>query len=105
MRKLASSFVMVLAGLGGCKDDGATANPPEPEPSVAATNLSEGDAAPDVTLALHDGKTTKRSELRGEQVLIYFYPKDDTPGCTPEAKGPRDHYEAPGSANVRVLGV
>jgi thioredoxin-dependent peroxiredoxin len=102
MKKLGPSFVVVLAGLGGCKDE-TTRNPPE----IVLTSdaLAEGHAAPDVTLTLHDGKTVKLAELRGEQVLVYFYPKDDTPGCTLEAKGLRDHYAALGSAGVKVFGV
>ena len=46
----------------------------------------EGVEAPDVVLAMDDGTTTKLSALRGSPVVLYFYPKDDTPGCTTEAK-------------------
>lgn len=105
MKKLGASFVVVLASLGACKDETATHNPPGPEVAPDAPRLVEGDAAPDVTLALHDGSSVALSELRGEQVLVYFYPKDDTPGCTLEAKGLRDHYAALGSAGVKVFGV
>ncbi len=48
--------------------------------------LGEGDKAPDVTLDLDDGKSAKISSFKGAPVVVYFYPRDDTPGCTTEAK-------------------
>ena len=47
--------------------------------------LKEGDKAPNFTAKDQDGKTVKLSDLKGERVVLYFYPKDDTPGCTKEA--------------------
>ncbi|MDG7005853.1 MAG: redoxin domain-containing protein, partial [Nitrososphaerota archaeon] len=47
--------------------------------------LREGDKAPDFSLPSSTGKDVKLSELRGKNVVLYFYPKDDTPGCTKEA--------------------
>ena len=67
--------------------------------------LSAGDSAPDFELPDQDGKPVRLSDLRGKRVVLYFYPKADTPGCTTQACGIRDHrgdYEA---AGVRVLGV
>ncbi len=48
--------------------------------------IGEGDAAPDLKLATDDGNTLALSALKGRPVVLYFYPKDDTPGCTTEAK-------------------
>ncbi len=48
--------------------------------------IEEGDPAPEVELALDDGRTITLSALKGRPVVLYFYPKDDTPGCTTEAK-------------------
>jgi thioredoxin-dependent peroxiredoxin len=48
--------------------------------------IEEGAPAPDVVLIMDDGKTVKLSALKGKPVVLYFYPKDDTPGCTTEAK-------------------
>jgi peroxiredoxin Q/BCP len=48
--------------------------------------IEDGNAAPDVTLAFDDGKTTRLSAFKGKLVVLYFYPKDDTSGCTAEAK-------------------
>lgn len=51
------------------------------------------------------GQTVKLSALKGQQVVIYFYPKDSTPGCTTEGQGFRDHYPAFQAANTVVFGV
>jgi peroxiredoxin Q/BCP len=51
------------------------------------------------------GQTVKLSALKGQQVVIYFYPKDSTPGCTTEGQGFRDHYPAFQAANTLVFGV
>jgi peroxiredoxin Q/BCP len=67
--------------------------------------LAAGDAVPDVTLKLHDGKEVRLSSLLGKQVLVYFYPKDDTPGCTIEAQGLRDGWADLQSAGLEVYGV
>lgn len=74
-------------------------------PAPATTELKEGDPAPDVTLTLQDGKQVKLSSLKGEQVAVYFYPKDDTPGCTVEAQGIRDSWDELQKAKVHVYGV
>jgi len=73
--------------------------------SSSASPLTEGDPAPDVTFTLHDGKEVKLAELKGELVFVYFYPKDDTPGCTVEAQGLRDSYQELVAAGVKVFGV
>ena len=49
--------------------------------------IEEGSKAPDFTLPTHDGTKLKLSSLKGQPVVLYFYPKDDTPGCTKEACG------------------
>ena len=55
--------------------------------------LNEGDLAPDFELETYGGDTLKLSDLRGRKVVLYFYPKDDTSGCTKEACGFRDKYD------------
>jgi peroxiredoxin Q/BCP len=67
--------------------------------------LKEGDAAPDFTTRDENGNTVRLSDLRGRKVALYFYPKDDTPGCTKEACSFRDNYSAVREAGVEVLGV
>jgi len=61
--------------------------------------------APDFELRRDDGETVKLSELRGTPVVLYFYPKDDTPGCTTQACGIRDVYGELERAGAVVLGV
>ncbi|HSB89161.1 MAG TPA: thioredoxin-dependent thiol peroxidase [Anaerolineales bacterium] len=65
----------------------------------------EGTPAPDFELPDDSGKTVRLSDLRGKPVVLYFYPKDDTPGCTKEACGFRDDYGRYARAGAVVLGV
>lgn len=67
--------------------------------------LQNGDLAPDFELSADDGTTIKLSDLRGQRVLIFFYPKADTPGCTTQACGFRDNFPQIEAANVVVLGI
>ncbi|WP_129116390.1 thioredoxin-dependent thiol peroxidase [Halegenticoccus tardaugens] len=67
--------------------------------------LSVGDDAPDFELPDQRGETVSLSEFRGEHVVLYFYPRADTPGCTTEACGFRDAYDEFDARGVRVLGV
>jgi thioredoxin-dependent peroxiredoxin len=67
--------------------------------------VKEGDAAPDFSLPADDGSTVTLSELRGQRVVLYFYPKDDTSGCTTEACEFRDALPRIEEAGARVLGV
>ena len=67
--------------------------------------VEEGKPAPDFELKTDDGGTLRLSNLRGKQVVLYFYPKDDTPGCTAQACGIRDAYGEFEQAGAVVLGV
>jgi peroxiredoxin Q/BCP len=67
--------------------------------------LKEGDRAPDFSLVADDGRTISLKDFRGRQVVLYFYPKDMTPGCTLEACSFRDHYAAIRRAGAEILGV
>jgi thioredoxin-dependent peroxiredoxin len=81
------------------------ATAPAAAASEATATLKEGDDAPAVTFTLQDGKSVSLQSLKGQQVAVYFYPKDDTPGCTVEAQGIRDQWEAFEKAGIRVFGV
>lgn len=69
------------------------------------TTLAVGDAAPDFTLLDEQGKTHTLSDYRGQKVVVYFYPKDDTPGCTKEACNFRDHFVEFNNRNIKILGI
>jgi len=67
--------------------------------------LREGEPAPDFELTNDEGETVTLSALRGKPVVLYFYPKDDTPGCTTEACEFRDAYDRFREQGVEILGV
>ena len=67
--------------------------------------VEEGKPAPDFELTTDAGETVKLSDYRGKPVVLYFYPKDDTPGCTTQACGIRDNYSAFEDRGAVVLGV
>jgi peroxiredoxin Q/BCP len=67
--------------------------------------LKEGDAAPAFSALGDDGKTYTLDQFKGKYVVLYFYPKDDTPGCTIEAQGFRDDSDKLTAAGAVVLGV
>ena len=67
--------------------------------------LSEGDKAPAFTLPDQNGEKVKLSDLRGETVVLYFYPRADTPGCTTQACGVRDRGADYKKAGARVIGI
>jgi peroxiredoxin Q/BCP len=67
--------------------------------------VEEGKPAPDFELLTDDGEKVKLSSFRGRPVVLYFYPRDDTPGCTRQACGIRDTYELFEEKGAVVLGV
>jgi thioredoxin-dependent peroxiredoxin len=67
--------------------------------------ISPGDKAPNFTLSDQDGNEVKLSSLRGRKVVLYFYPKAESPGCTTQACGVRDHAADYAAAGAVVLGV
>jgi peroxiredoxin Q/BCP len=67
--------------------------------------LRPGDEAPDFALPDQHGNTVRLSDLRGRKVLVYFYPKADTPGCTTQSCSIRDHRQDLAGLDVDVLGI
>ena len=67
--------------------------------------LKEGDKAPDFKLKDQDGKTLSLKDYKGKKLAIYFYPKDDTPGCTAESCNLRDNYPVLKKKGYEVIGV
>src|SRR4029077_18320992 len=94
---------------GGPDNPAGTRSRPEGGPAPAAhaeeTMLAPGVKAPDFSLAADDGTTVTLKGLKGRKVVLYFYPKDDTSGCTKEACGFRDRWSDVKQAGAIVLGV
>lgn len=67
--------------------------------------LNEGDIAPDFTTKDQNGNDVKLSDFKGKRVVLYFYPKDDTPGCTKEACSLRDSFDVFEEKGIKILGV
>ena len=67
--------------------------------------LKVGDKAPAFKLKNQDGETTSLSDLKGKPVVLYFYPKDDTPGCTKEACNFRDEFPKFGKMKAEIIGI
>lgn len=67
--------------------------------------LKKGDTAPDFTVNDQDGKPVSLSDYKGKKVVLYFYPKDNTPGCTAESCNLRDNYSELQDKGYEVLGV
>jgi thioredoxin-dependent peroxiredoxin len=67
--------------------------------------IGQGDISPDFELPDQDGRAVKLSQFRGQPVVVYFYPKAATPGCTTQACGVRDHRDEYQQANAVVLGI
>jgi peroxiredoxin Q/BCP len=75
------------------------------ESKAETKGLSVGDKAPTFSLKNSEGKTVKLSDFKGRKVVIYFYPKDNTPGCTKEACGFRDDFAQFKKKGIEVIGI
>src|SRR6188508_1753244 len=97
-------LLLILALGAACSRTPSTTEQGAPSPSVSQP-LATNAPAPDVTFPLHTGEALKLSSLRGKPVVVYFYPKDDTPGCTVEAQEIRDVWSELKSTGAVVIGV
>jgi thioredoxin-dependent peroxiredoxin len=114
MRRNTLVIVAALGVLGACNKTEQRAGDPAPAPSETPTPtataekkglLERGDEAPTVEAVAHDGSQVKLADYRGKPVVVYFYPKDDTPGCTVQAQGFRDEWTDLAKSGAVVLGV
>lgn len=115
MRTLVPALALTLAACTQSAEPTKPAEAPKPavavkpieatKPAEAKGPLADGDPAPKVVLTLHDGSAYALTEHAADTVFVYFYPKDDTPGCTVEAQGLRDRYAELTKAGVTVIGV
>lgn len=76
-----------------------------PQKAATASHPAIGSTAPDFTLPTNNAGSVSLSGLKGKKVVLYFYPKDDTPGCTIEAKDFRDRMEDFKKANTVIIGL
>ncbi len=97
--------LVAVAALGCSREKAGQATPAVSAAPLAEAPLAAGSLAPDVTFPLHTGEQLALSSLRGKPVVVYFYPKDDTPGCTVEAQEIRDLYEQLKRSGAVVIGV
>jgi thioredoxin-dependent peroxiredoxin len=96
----------LTSGLFASACSRAESSAPTADSAVASAGpLAAGAAAPAVSFALYTGETLSLESLRGKPVVVYFYPKDDTPGCTTEAQEIRDLYEQLKQSGAVVVGV
>ncbi len=72
---------------------------------MEVNKLEVGQKAPEFELPDHSGKLVRLSDFRGKKVILYFYPKDDTPGCTKQACSFRDHFDELSQLGAVVIGV
>jgi len=118
--RLASSFVIITiasASAACATEPPPHVNPAGPEkphvnpggpelpPEKAATSLKAGDDAPALVATASNGTKIDLAAMKGKTVVVYFYPKDDTPGCTKEACAFRDAWAKLEAANIVVIGV
>jgi len=103
---------MAAAALACSKPQSDRAAPASSAPAATAASataprelLAVGAPAPDLKVVAHNGTPVKISDFRGKPVVVYFYPKDDTPGCTIEAQEIRDLWKDLGEAGAVILGV
>lgn len=102
---LACASLLAVAGVA-CSRAQSEAPAPSGSAVVATPGpLAAGAPAPDVTFALHTGEKLALASLRGKPVVVYFYPKDDTPGCTVEAQEIRDLHADLKQSGAVVIGV
>lgn len=100
-----AACALALLGAACSKKDPAGEPPAKSAAPARDSALGVGDVAPDFEAVAHNGQTVRLSAFRGKPVVLYFYPKDGTPGCTTEAHGFRDEQQALEAASAVVLGV
>ena len=103
-RLLFAALLLPALAVGCSKSEPTSTAPATPDAAPSAP-LQAGTPAPDVTFALSSGEKLPLRDLQGKAVVVYFYPKDDTPGCTVEAQEIRDLYEELKGTGATVIGV
>ena len=104
MKRLFSVALLVAAVCGAC-NKAEQASTGAPAASSASGLVAAGSAAPAIDTTAHTGEHVTLAAFKGKPVVLYFYPKDDTPGCTKEASEIRDAWESLKKTDAIVLGV
>ncbi len=102
------SFVLGLCtalGAGALVGCHRGAAPTESKDDATDSPIAEGQVAPDFDAVAHDGVVVKPSALKGRPIVLYFYPRDETPGCTKEACAFRDAWNELAKTNVVLVGI
>jgi peroxiredoxin Q/BCP len=111
MKRLARLVLVPLVLVAGCDKavPSSSAAPASSAPPVASASPSglaaEGSVAPPIDVTAHTGEHVTLAQFKGKPVVVYFYPKDDTPGCTKEASEIRDAWDKLKATDAVVLGV
>lgn len=98
-------LVTPLVAASACARSGTEAPAPIASAGAPSGPLANGAPAPDVTFPVHTGEQLRLASLRGKPVVVYFYPKDDTPGCTVEAQEIRDLHTELQKTGAVIIGV
>jgi len=111
------ALALVTAGASACSHDAPAASTPPvasssttaasaaTAPATAPGALAEGSPAPDFSAKASDGTAIQISALKGKPVVVYFYPKDETPGCTKEACAFRDAWDSLSKKGIVLIGI
>jgi thioredoxin-dependent peroxiredoxin len=106
---LRTALVALIAALSAAacnkSEPAATQAADKPPSGERQSLLSAGDEAPPIDAVAHNGQKVSLADYKGKPVVVYFYPKDDTPGCTAEAQGFRDDYGELTKLGVVLIGV
>lgn len=105
MKRWAAVISLCVAGALAACQKSRTVSEPSATDAPRSGLLAVGDAAPSVRVSAHNGEVVDLATLRGKPVVVYFYPKDDTPGCTVEAQEIRDVWSELQSTGAVVIGV
>lgn len=100
-----AAVIAMIVSLGACGHRDQAASKTDGDVVSKGDLLPVGTAAPDFSIVAHDGQPVQLSALKGRNVVLYFYPHDDTPGCTKEACDFRDAWGDLQKAGVAVFGV
>lgn len=105
VRPTATALALTLVAAAAIGSVACTKEPQQGAAATAGSDALVGKAAPELRAKAHDGTDVQLSQLKGKTVVVYFYPKDETPGCTKEACSFRDAWGQLSKLDVVLIGV